>query len=172
MHWLRAVQRGFCGSTEVGVVCLFALQFAGMLGTFLGGPLADRFGRQKIIWFSILGTAPFSLLLPYMGPIGSILICVAIGLILMSGFSVIIVYAQEMLPGHVGTVAGLFFGLSFGLAGLGSVVMGQLMDSYGVQMMVQVCAYLPLLGLFALLLPKDSVIMGAPKRKFGVEAKA
>ena len=157
---------------ENAQMCLFALQFAGMLGTFLGGPLADRFGRQKIIWFSILGTAPFSLLLPYMGPTGSILICVAIGLILMSGFSVIIVYAQEMLPGHVGTVAGLFFGLSFGLAGLGSVVMGQLMDSYGVQMMVQVCAYLPLLGLFALLLPKDSVIMGTPKRKLGVEAKA
>lgn len=157
---------------ENAQMCLFALQFAGMLGTFLGGPLADRFGRQKIIWFSILGTAPFSLLLPYMGPTGSILICVAIGLILMSGFSVIIVYAQEMLPGHVGTVAGLFFGLSFGLAGLGSVVMGHLMDSYGIETMVQVCAYLPLLGLFALLLPKDSVIMGTPKRKFGVEAKA
>lgn len=157
---------------ENAQMCLFALQFAGMLGTFLGGPLADRFGRQKIIWFSILGTAPFSLLLPYMGPTGSILICVAIGLILMSGFSVIIVYAQEMLPGHVGTVAGLFFGLSFGLAGLGSVVMGHLMDSYGIQTMVQVCAYLPLLGLFALLLPKDSVIMGTPKRKLGVEAKA
>ena len=105
---------------------------------------------------------PFSLLLPYTGPIGSILVCIAIGLILMSGFSVIIVYAQEMLPGHVGTVAGLFFGLSFGLAGLGSVVMGQLMDSYGIETMVQVCAYLPLLGLFALLLPKDSVSMGKP----------
>ncbi|MGG1663337.1 MFS transporter [Brevibacillus sp. NRS-1366] len=157
---------------ENAQMCLFALQFAGMLGTFLGGPLADRFGRQKIIWFSILGTAPFSLLLPYMGPIGSIVVCVAIGLILMSGFSVIIVYAQEMLPGHVGTVAGLFFGLSFGLAGLGSVVMGQLMDSYGIQTMIQVCAYLPLLGLFALLLPKDSAIMGKPTGKIGVEAKA
>lgn len=157
---------------ESAQMCLFALQFAGMLGTFLGGPLADRFGRQKIIWFSILGTAPFSLLLPYMGPIGSIIVCVAIGLILMSGFSVIIVYAQEMLPGHVGTVAGLFFGLSFGLAGLGSVVMGQLMDSYGIEMMVQVCAYLPLLGLFALLLPKDSAIMGRPTGSLGIEAKA
>lgn len=157
---------------ESAQMCLFALQFAGMLGTFLGGPLADRFGRQKIIWFSILGTAPFSLLLPYMGPIGSIIVCVAIGLILMSGFSVIIVYAQEMLPGHVGTVAGLFFGLSFGLAGLGSVVMGQLMDSYGIEMMVQVCAYLPLLGLFALLLPKDSAIMGRPTGALGIEAKA
>lgn len=140
---------------------IFALQFAGMAGTFLGGPLADRFGRQKIIWFSILGTSPFSLLLPYAGPIGSVILCAVIGLILMSGFSVIIVYAQEMLPGHVGTVAGLFFGLAFGMGGLGSVIMGWLMDSHGVALMTQVCAFLPLLGLFALLLPKDSVIMGA-----------
>lgn len=145
---------------ERAQLALFALQFAGMVGTFLGGPLADRFGRQRIIWFSILGTAPFSLLLPYGGPTGSILLCIAIGLILMSGFSVIIVYAQELLPGHVGTIAGLFFGLSFGLAGLGSVVMGWLMDTHSVELMVKVCAFLPLLGLFALLLPKDSKIMG------------
>ncbi|MFF2888327.1 MFS transporter [Paenibacillus sp. NPDC057967] len=145
---------------ERAQLALFALQFAGMVGTFLGGPLADRFGRQRIIWFSILGTAPFSLLLPYAGPTGSILLCMAIGLILMSGFSVIIVYAQELLPGHVGTIAGLFFGLSFGLAGLGSVVMGWLMDTHSVELMVKVCAFLPLLGLFALFLPKDSKIMG------------
>ncbi|REK76746.1 MFS transporter [Paenibacillus paeoniae] len=145
---------------ERAQLVLFALQFAGMVGTFLGGPLADRFGRQRIIWFSILGTAPFSLLLPYAGPTGAILLCIAIGLILMSGFSVIIVYAQELLPGHVGTIAGLFFGLSFGLAGLGSVVMGWLMDTHSVELMVKVCAFLPLLGLFALFLPKDSTIMG------------
>ncbi|WP_028559101.1 MFS transporter [Paenibacillus pinihumi] len=146
-------------------ICLFALQFAGMAGTFIGGPLADRFGRQKIIWFSILGTAPFSLLMPYAGPVTSVLLCIAIGLILMSGFSVIIVYAQELLPGHVGTVAGLFFGLSFGLAGLGSVLMGWLMDTHGVTSMIQWCSFLPLLGLFALLLPKDSVIMGGAAAK-------
>lgn len=150
---------------ENAQICLFALQFAGMLGTFLGGPLADRFGRQKIIWFSILGTAPFSLLLPYASPTVAILLCLMIGMILMSGFSVIIVYAQEMLPGHVGTVAGLFFGLSFGLGGLGSVIMGWLMDTHGVSSMIQACAFLPLLGLFALLLPKDSVIMGKTHTK-------
>lgn len=143
-------------------ISIFALQFAGMAGTFLGGPLADRFGRQKVIWFSILGTSPFSLLLPYVGPAGSVVLCAAIGLILMSGFSVIIVYAQEMLPGHVGTVAGLFFGLAFGMGGLGSVIMGWLMDTHGVELMTQVCAFLPMLGLFALLLPRDSVMMGKP----------
>ncbi|MWV43165.1 MFS transporter [Paenibacillus sp. HJL G12] len=147
-------------SFQQAQICIFALQFAGMVGTFLGGPLADRFGRQKMIWFSILGTAPFSLLLPYAGPSMAVVLCVCIGLILMSGFSVIIVYAQEMLPGHVGTVAGLFFGLSFGMAGLGSVAMGWLMDAHGVEFMTRVCAFLPLLGLLALLLPKDSVIMG------------
>lgn len=147
-------------SLKSAQICLFALQFGGMAGTFLGGPLADRFGRQKVIWFSILGTAPFSLLLPYAGPTGAVLLCIAIGLILMSGFSVIIVYAQEMLPGHVGTIAGLFFGVSFGLGGLGSVVMGSLIDVHGVAQVIKACSYLPLLGLFALLLPKDSTIMG------------
>lgn len=146
-------------------ICIFVLQLAGMVGTFVGGPLADRFGRQKMIWFSILGTSPFSLLLPYAGPAGSIILCAMIGAILMSGFSVIIVYAQEMLPGHVGTVAGLFFGLSFGMGGLGSVIMGSLMDTHGVELMIRVCAFLPLLGLFALLLPKDSVIMGTTSRE-------
>jgi len=146
-------------SLKSAQICLFALQFAGMAGTFFGGPLADRFGRQKVIWFSILGTAPFSLLLPYAGPTAAVLLCIAIGLILMSGFSVIIVYAQEMLPGHVGTIAGLFFGVSFGLAGLGSVVMGSMIDSHGVEQVIKACSYLPLLGLLALLLPRDSKIM-------------
>ncbi|MFD0676970.1 MULTISPECIES: MFS transporter [unclassified Paenibacillus] len=144
---------------EKAQISLFALQFAGMVGTLLGGPLADRFGRKKIIWFSILGTAPFSIWLPYASPTGSFLLCLAIGAILMSGFSVIIVYAQEMLPGKVGTIAGLFFGLSFGMAGLGSVVLGWLIDQTGVAFMIQICAFLPLLGLFALLLPKDSKLM-------------
>ncbi|MFC0211724.1 MFS transporter [Paenibacillus chartarius] len=138
---------------------LFALQFAGMAGTLLGGPLADRIGRKQVIWFSILGTAPFSLLLPYAGPAGAILLCLAIGVILMSGFSVIIVYAQEMLPGRVGLIAGLFFGLSFGIAGLGSVALGWLSDQTGVASTIRLCSYLPLLGIFALFLPKDAKLM-------------
>lgn len=147
-------------SLERAQVSLFALQFAGMIGTLLGGPLADRFGRKRIIWFSIAGTAPFSLLLPYASPIGSILLCLAIGAILMSGFSVIIVYAQEMLPGQVGMISGLFFGLSFGMGGLGSVLLGSLMDHTGVAPMIKVCAFLPLLGVLAFLLPKDAKLMG------------
>jgi len=148
---------------EQAQISLFALQFAGMVGTLLGGPLADRFGRKKIIWFSIVGTAPFSIWLPYASPIGSVLLCLAIGAILMSGFSVIIVYAQEMLPGQVGMISGLFFGLSFGMGGLGSVILGSLMDQTGVSFMIQVCAYLPLLGVFAFLLPKDARLMGRRK---------
>ncbi|MCD1259247.1 MFS transporter [Paenibacillus athensensis] len=141
-------------------LALFALQFAGMVGTLLGGPLADKFGRKTIIWFSIAGTAPFSLLLPYAGPATAVLLCLAIGMILMSGFSVIIVYAQEMLPGRVGMIAGLFFGLAFGLAGLGSVALGWLIDHTGVSLMIRLCAFLPLLGVCAFLLPKDSRLMG------------
>nr|WP_309118492.1 MFS transporter [Paenibacillus sp.] len=144
---------------EKAQLSLFALQFSGMLGTLLGGPLADRFGRKKIIWFSILGTAPFSILLPYAGPVGSILLCLAVGAILMSGFSVIIVYAQEMLPGKVGTIAGLLFGLSFGMGGLGSVLLGWLIDHTNVTYVIHLCAYLPMLGVFAFLLPKDAKLL-------------
>ncbi|TMV50975.1 MFS transporter [Paenibacillus mesophilus] len=140
---------------ERAQICLFVLQFAGMLGTLLGGPLADRIGRKRVIWFSIFGTAPFALLLPYAGPTASMLLCIPIGLILMSGFSVIIVYAQELLPGKVGTVAGLFFGLSFGMGGIGSVALGWLADMTSVSLVIRLCAFLPLLGVVAFLLPKD-----------------
>lgn len=140
-------------------ICLFALQFAGMLGTLLGGPLADRIGRKTMIWISIAGTAPFSLLLPYVGPVAAVLLCCAIGLILMSGFSVILVYAQELMPDHVGTVSGLFFGLAFGMAGLGSVLLGWLMDTTSVDFVVGLCAFLPLLGICAFFLPRDAKLM-------------
>jgi MFS transporter, FSR family, fosmidomycin resistance protein len=140
-------------------ICLFALQFAGMLGTLIGGPLADRFGRKTMIWISIAGTAPFSLLLPHVGPLAAMLLCCAIGLILMSGFSVIIVYAQELMPRHVGTVSGLFFGLAFGMAGLGSVLLGWLMDKTSSEFVVGLCAFLPLLGVCAFLLPRDAKLM-------------
>ncbi|MFC6229073.1 MFS transporter [Paenibacillus allorhizosphaerae] len=134
---------------------LFALLVAGAVGTFFGGPLADRFGRRNMIWFSILGTAPFSLLLPYVSVFWAVVLCVFIGFILLSGFSVIVVYAQELLPGKIGTVSGLFFGLAFGLGGIGSVVLGTLADVTSISFVIRLCAYLPLIGLLAALLPKD-----------------
>ncbi|MNW40569.1 Fosmidomycin resistance protein [compost metagenome] len=140
-------------------ICLFILQFAGMIGTLIGGPLADRLGRKPMIWFSIAGTAPFSILLPYAGPFWSMVLCAFIGLILMSGFSVIIVYAQELLPNHIGTVSGLFFGLSFGMAGLGSVVLGSLMDATSVSLVIKLCSFLPLLGVFAVFLPRGRMAL-------------
>ncbi|GAA4852887.1 MFS transporter [Paenibacillus vulneris] len=139
---------------------LFALLIAGMLGTLAGGPLADRFGRRNTIWFSILGTAPFSILLPFAGPAWSMVLCICIGLILLSGFSVIVVYAQELLPGKVGTIAGLFFGLAFGLGGIGSALLGYLADSAGLDIVIKVSAFLPLLGLLAILLPSDAKLSG------------
>ncbi|MEW9697621.1 MFS transporter [Paenibacillus sp. SI8] len=139
---------------------LFVLLFAGMAGTFFGGPLADRFGKRNIIWFSILGTAPFSLLLPYVSPTIAIVLLICIGLILMSGFSVIIVYAQQLLPGRVGMVAGLFFGLAFGLGGIGSAVLGSIADATSITFVIKLCAYLPLLGLLATLLPSDQKLAG------------
>jgi FSR family fosmidomycin resistance protein-like MFS transporter len=132
---------------------LFVLQAAGMLGTFLGGPLADRFGRKRIIWFSILGTAPFSLLLPFAGPYVSLALLACIGMILMSGFSVIVVFGQELLPGRVGAVSGLFFGVAFGFAGLGSALLGHWIDAAGISPIIRFCALLPLLGAVAFLLP-------------------
>ncbi|GAA3402250.1 MFS transporter [Paenibacillus hodogayensis] len=134
---------------------LFAFLAASAAGTFFGGPLADRYGRRNIIWLSILGTAPFSILLPYANLFWSGVLCVCAGFVLSSAFSIIVVYAQELLPGNVGLVSGLFFGLAFGLGGLGSVVLGWIADSTSIAYMMKLCAYLPLLGLLAILLPKD-----------------
>ncbi|MEF3305448.1 MFS transporter [Paenibacillus sp. GYB003] len=134
---------------------LFAFLAASAAGTFFGGPLADRYGRRNIIWLSILGTAPFSILLPYASLFWSGVLCVCAGFVLSSAFSIIVVYAQELLPGNVGLVSGLFFGLAFGLGGLGSVVLGWVADATSIAFMMKLCAYLPLLGLLAVLLPKD-----------------
>lgn len=142
-------------TTGKAQLIIFTLLAAGALGTFMGGPLADRFGRRNMIWFSILGTAPFSLLLPFVNLFWSAVLCACIGFILLSGFSVIVVYAQELLPGKVGTVSGLFFGLAFGLGGIGSAVLGTLADATSIGFVIRLCAYLPLLGLLAAFLPTD-----------------
>ncbi|MCC3372767.1 MFS transporter [Cohnella sp. REN36] len=135
---------------------LFAFLAASAVGTFVGGPLADRFGRRNIIWLSILGTAPFSIALPYASLVWSAVLCICAGFILSSAFSIIVVYAQELLPGKVGLVSGLFFGLAFGLGGIGSALLGEIADATSIAFIMKLCAYLPLLGIFTLFLPKDA----------------
>jgi FSR family fosmidomycin resistance protein-like MFS transporter len=135
---------------------LFAFLAASAAGTFLGGPLADRYGRRNIIWFSIFGTAPFSMLLPYGDLFWTGVLCVCAGFVLSSAFSIIVVYAQELLPGRVGLVSGLFFGLAFGIGGLGSAVLGWIADYTSIAFIMKVCSYMPLFGILALFLPKDN----------------
>jgi MFS transporter, FSR family, fosmidomycin resistance protein len=123
------------------------------LGTFIGGPIGDRIGRKPVIWVSILGAFPFALMLPYAGLMWTAILTVLIGVILASAFSAIVVYAQELLPGHVGLVAGMVFGFSFGLGGLGAAALGRIADVTGIETVYQVCSFLPLIGLLTALLP-------------------
>jgi FSR family fosmidomycin resistance protein-like MFS transporter len=140
-------------SVQTSQVYLFVFLFAVAAGTIAGGPVGDRIGRKKVIWFSILGVAPFSLWLPHAGLVMTVTLTVVIGLILASAFSAILVYAQELVPGKVGLIAGLFFGLAFGIAGIGSAVLGHVADSTGIEAVYQFCAYLPLIGLLTMFLP-------------------
>jgi FSR family fosmidomycin resistance protein-like MFS transporter len=133
---------------------LFVFLFAVAAGTFAGGPLGDRFGRKVVIWFSILGVAPFSLVLPHVGLAATVVLSVFIGMILASAFSAILVFAQELLPGRVGAVAGLFFGFAFGVSGIASASLGELADLTSIEYVFQLCAYLPLAGVLAALLPR------------------
>lgn len=133
---------------------LFAFLFAVAAGTLLGGPLGDRIGRRRVIWFSILGVAPFSIALPHMGLTGTLVLSMLIGFILSSAFSAILVYAQELVPGKVGMISGLFFGLAFGIAGLGAALMGWLADHYGIVGVYALCGWIPLAGIVAALLPE------------------
>jgi MFS transporter, FSR family, fosmidomycin resistance protein len=132
---------------------LFAFLAAVALGTIIGGPLGDRFGRKYVIWLSILGAAPFTLLLPYVSLFWTIVLAGIIGVIIASAFSAILVYATDLLPGKVGTIAGLFFGLAFGLGGLGSAVLGNLADHTSIGFVFRVCAFLPLIGIVTGFLP-------------------
>ena len=135
-------------------LCSFAFLFAVAVGTFAGGPLGDRFGRKVVIWFSILGVAPFALALPHAGLVGTIVLTVFIGVILASAFSAILVFAQELLPGRVGAVAGLFFGFAFGISAIAAALLGQWADRTSLEHVFQMCAYLPLMGIIAAFLPK------------------
>jgi len=140
-------------SVQTAQLHLFIFLAAVAFGTIVGGPLGDRIGRKYIIWASILGVLPFTLLLPHANLFWTTVVTVPIGMILASAFPAILVYAQELMPGRTGTVAGLFFGFAFGMGGIGAAVLGKLADTFGINTVYQLCAYLPLIGLLAALLP-------------------
>ena len=134
-------------------IYLFVFLGAVALGTLIGGPVGDRIGRKYVIWASILGVLPFTLALPHVGLFWTVVLSVVIGLILSSAFSAILVYAQELLPGKVGMIAGLFFGFAFGMGGLGAALLGELADHRGIEYVYQLCAWLPAIGLLTVFLP-------------------
>ncbi len=150
-------------SVQQSQVYLFVFLFAVAAGTIIGGPVGDRIGRKRVIWISILGVAPFSLALPHLGLAGTVVLTVFIGLILASAFSAILVYAQELVPGNVGLIAGLFFGLAFGAAGIGSALLGRLADHTSIGTVFTVSAYFPLIGLLTAFLPEVEVRRSAAR---------
>lgn len=153
-------------SVQNSQVYLFIFLFAVAAGTLVGGPLGDRFGRKYVIWFSIVGAAPFTLLLPHVDLFAVVILTVFIGFILASAFSAILVYAQELLPGKVGTISGLFFGFAFGMGGIGSALLGSLADRTSIEFVFKVCGWLPLIGLLTAFLPN----IGGRKNKIEVQA--
>lgn len=155
-------------SVQSAQMHLFLFLFAVALGTILGGPIGDRIGRKRVIWASILGVAPFTLVLPYASLVQTEVLSLIIGFIIASAFSAILVFAQELMPGKVGTVSGLFFGFAFGMGGIGAAVLGTLADSHGIEAVYRVCAFLPLLGLLTAFLPD----LGRPPRATQVVAAA
>jgi FSR family fosmidomycin resistance protein-like MFS transporter len=140
-------------SVQHAQLCLFVFLASTAAGTFFGGPLGDRLGRKYVIWASILGVLPFTLVLPYVGLVWTVALVVPIGLILSSAFAAIVVYAQELMPGKVGMISGLFFGFAFGMGGLGAALLGRLADATSIERVYQVCAFLPAIGLLTALLP-------------------
>src|SRR6202035_1861433 len=141
-------------STQTAQIYLFIFLAANAAGAFFGGPLGDRFGRKIVIWFAILGALPFTLALPYAGLYASAVLTVVIGVIISSTTSSIIVFAQELVPHRFGMISGVFFGVAFGIGGLGAAVLGKLADHTSIAFVYQVCAFLPAIGLLAVFLPK------------------
>ena len=140
-------------SVQSAQIYLFVFLGASALGTFIGGPIGDRFGRKYVIWGSILGVLPFTLMLPYADLSWTIVLSILIGLIISSAFAAIVVYGQELLPGRVGMITGLFFGLAFGMGGIGAGALGQLADLTSIEFVYRVCSFLPAIGLVAIFLP-------------------
>ena len=141
-------------SVRTSQLLLFLFLAAVALGTLLGGPIGDRVGRKAVIWVSILGVLPFTLLMPRVNLFWTAVLSVLVGLVLSSAFSAIVVYAQELMPGRVGTVAGLFFGLAFGVAGIGAALLGRVADHSGIEVVYHACSFLPAIGLLTAFLPE------------------
>jgi FSR family fosmidomycin resistance protein-like MFS transporter len=135
-------------------ILLFVFLGASAAGVFLGGPIGDRFGSRVVIWFSILGVIPFALLLPYANLFWTVVLVIVIGFIFSSAFSAIVVFAQELVPGRVGLIAGMFFGLAFGFGGIGAAVLGVVADRSGIEAVFRICSFMPLLGLLTVFLPR------------------
>ena len=152
-YYIFYLMRRFEISTQAAQVDLFIFLAATAAGTVIGGPVGDRFGRKTVIWGSILGVLPFTLALPYVGLTATVALTIAIGLVLSSAFSAILVYAQDLLPGRVGMVSGLFFGVAFGMGGIGAAALGELADLTSIEFVYKVCAFLPLIGLLTAFLP-------------------
>ena len=140
-------------TTQSAQVCQFVFFAAVATGTVIGGPVGDRIGRKKVIWASILGVLPFTLALPYAGFEATIALSIVIGVVISSAFPAIVVYAQELIPGRTGMISGMFFGLIFGVGGIGAAVLGSLADRSGIEFVYQICSYLPVIGLLTVLLP-------------------
>lgn len=140
-------------TVQLSQILLFVFLVATALGTLMGGPIGDKVGRKYVIWASILGAAPFSLLMPHVGLVWTIVLSFCVGLVLSSAFPAILLYAQELLPYKLGLISGLFFGFAFGVAGIASAVLGNMADRYGIEAVYNVCGFMPLLGLVTWFLP-------------------
>jgi FSR family fosmidomycin resistance protein-like MFS transporter len=152
-YYIFYLMHKFHLSMQSAQVHMFAFLFAVAAGTFLGGPIGDRIGRKRVIWVSILGAAPFAMMLPYANLAWTGVLAFIIGFVIASAFSAILVFAQELVPGKVGTISGLFFGFAFGMGGIGAAVLGKLADLRGIEFVYHVCSYLPLLGILTMFLP-------------------
>ena len=150
-------------SIETSQVMLFVFLLSAALGTLVGGPVGDKYGRRLVIWWSILGSAPFALAMPYANLEWTVALSVIIGLIMSSAFSAILVYAQELLPMKVGLVSGIFFGFAFGIAGVSSAVLGKIADATDIQFVYNLCSFFPLLGIVAYFLPRVRTIQAMKK---------
>jgi FSR family fosmidomycin resistance protein-like MFS transporter len=152
-YYIFYLMHHFALPTQEAQIYLFVFLAAAAVGTIIGGPIGDRIGRKKVIWGSIVGVLPFTLALPYVGLWATVALSVVIGFVLSSAFSAILVYAQELMPGRVGMVSGLFFGLAFGMGGIGAALLGKLADWTSIEFVYHVCSFLPVIGLLTAFLP-------------------